>query len=264
MKHMKLFTILLCTMFIVQLSAQDERYVYGPVTGVSLDDMLAIAAQTFENNEVSTDNFNYSQGTIESTHYNFTILVTPYRCNILVKNTDKGVYLSFIDLQMKGSNGLYTDVASVLGKKTDKLMAAIGKEFEKIANDPAAVKEAKTKFYNDPRTHYLFFKKATELAADRWYENFMKDKTFSWDLKFSDIKKNESSKYEDYKYILTARYYTGSSLVGMGGLYIKLYTNDDSQAMAEKDSKVKVEGKCVGFKEYMGYFYIDFIEAAAN
>jgi hypothetical protein len=30
--------------------------------------------------------------------------------------------------------------------------------------------------------------------------------------------------------------------------------------MAEKDSKIKVEGKCVGFKEYMGYFYIDFIE----
>ena len=261
---MKIFTILLSMMLVEQSFAQDERYVYGPVSGVNLDDMLAIAAKTFEKNEVSTDNFNYSQGMIESTHYNFNILITPYRCNILVKNTDNGVYISFINLQMKGSNGLYTDVASVLGKKTDKLIAAIGKDFEKIANDPAAVEEAKTEFYNDPRTHYLFFKKATELAADRWYEMFMKDKTFSWDLKFSDIKKNESSKYGDYKYIVTARYYTGSSLVGMGGLYIKLYTNDDSEAMTEKNTKIKIEGKCVGFKEYMGYYYIDFIEAGAN
>ena len=88
----------------------------------------------------------------------------------------------------------------------------------------------------------------------------MSDKTFSWTLKFSDIKKNESTKYGDYKYIVTARYYSGSSLIGLGGLYIKLYTNDDSNAMTEIDTKVKIKGKCVGFKESMGYYYIDFVE----
>jgi len=160
---------------------------------------------------------------------------------------------------MKGSYG-YEDVSSVLGKKCDKLIAAIGKEFEGIADDPAQVKDAKTKFYNDPNTHYLFFKKATELAAERWYETFMKDKTFAWTLKFSDIKKNESTRHEELKYIVTARYYTGSSLVGMGGLYIKQYTNDDSNTMTEKGSKIKIKGKCVGFKEYMGYYYIDFVQ----
>ncbi len=260
MKHTKFLTFFLAMIFVTQTFAQDARYVYGPVSGLNLDDMLAIAAKTFENKEVKTERFNYSRGMILSTNYNFTILITPYRTKILVENTDDGVYLSFIDLQMKGSNGIYTDVASVLGKKTDKLMAAIGKDFEQIAEDPSAVKAAKTKFYNDPRTHYLFFKKATELAADRWYENFMKDKIFSWDLKFSDIKKNESTKYGDYKYIVTARYYTGSSLAGLGGLYVKLYTNDDSEAMTEKNSKIKIEGKCVGVKEYMGYYYIDFIQ----
>ena len=135
-----------------------------------------------------------------------------------------------------------------------------GQEFEGISEDPAEIKTAKTKFYNDPRTHYLFFKKATELAAERWYEKFMSDKTFSWTLKFSDIKKNESTKYGDYKYIVTARYYSGSSLIGLGGLYIKLYTNDDSNAMTEIDTKVKIKGKCVGFNESMGYYYIDFVE----
>ena len=257
---MKFFTILLSMLFVAQTFAQDARYVYGPVSGVNLDDMLAIASKVFDNKEVKTERFNYSRGMILSTNYNFTNMMTPYRTKILVENTDDGVYLSFIDLQMKGSNGIYTDVASVLGKKCDKLIKSIGQEFEGISEDPAEIKTAKTKFYNDPRTHYLFFKKATELAAERWYERFMKDKTFDWKLKFSDIKKNETSQYGEYKYIVTARYYSGSSIAGMGGLYIKLYTNSDENAMTEIGTKIKIKGTCVGFNESMGYYFIDFVE----
>ena len=255
----KLLVLMLSIFFVTQIYAQDARYNYGPITGINLDDMLAIAGKTFENKEVKTERFNYSRGMILSTDYNFTILVTPYRAKILVENTDNGVYISFIDLQMKGQYG-YTDVASVLGKKCDKLIKSIGEEFEGISDDPAEVERAKTKFYNDPRTHYLFFKKATELAAERWYERFMKDKTFDWMLKFSDIKKNETSQYGEYKYIVTARFYSGSSLAGMGGLYIKQYTNDDNNAMTEIGTKIKITGKCVGFNESMGYYFIDFIQ----
>ncbi len=253
-------TIVLSIFFVTQIFAQDARYVYGPVTGTNLDEMFAIAEKTFENNGVKTYNFNYSKGVIISSHYNFTVFVTPYRCNIEVKNTDQGVYISFIKLQMKGSNGLYKDVISVLGKKTNKLITAIGKDFERISKDPGQVKEAKIKFYNDPNTHYLFFKKATKLAAERWYDNFMKDKTFTWMLEFRDIRKNESARYKNYKYIVTARYYRGSSLTGTGGLYIKLYTNSDKNTMTEKNAKIEVKGKCVGFKEYIGYYYIDFVQ----
>jgi hypothetical protein len=256
----KLIVLMLSVFFVTQIFAQDARYNYGPITGINLDDMLAIASQTFDNKEVKTERFNYSRGMILSTNYSFTNMMSPYRTKILVENTDNGVYISFIDMQMKGSNGIYTDVASVMGKKCDKLIAAIGKEFEKISENPTQVKEAKTKFYNDPNTHYLFFKKATELAAERWYENFMQDKTFEWMLKFSDIKKNETSEFEEYKYIVTARFYTGSTLAGMGGLYIKQYTNDDSNAMTEIGTKIKITGKCVGFNESMGYYFLDFIQ----
>ena len=261
MKKITTFTLILSLILGIQTFAQDARYHYGPVAGINLDDMLAIAAKTFEKRGVKVNRFNYSRGMILSTNYNFTIMISPYRTKILVENTDDGTYLSFIDLQMKNSHGSWTDVASVLGKKTDKLMASIGKEFESIAKDPKQVEEAKTDFYNDPRTHYLFFKKATELAADRWYERFMKDKVFDWTLKFADIKKNEDKDFPDYKYVVTARYYTGSALsIGSGGLYVKLYTNDDSNMMTEKGTKIKVKGKCVGVKEYMGIYYIDFTQ----
>ncbi len=261
MKKFTVLTLVMTLLFSAPIFAQDARYHYGPVAGINLDDMLAIAAKTFENRGVKVDRFNYSRGMILSTNYGFTILVSPYRTKILVENTDDGVYLSFIDLQMKSSSGGWTDVASVLGKKTDKLMTAIGKEFEAIAKDPKQVEAAKTDFYNDPRTHYLFFKKATELAAERWYERFMKDKVFDWTLKFSDIKKNESKSFPDFKYVVTARYYTGSALsVGSGGLYVKLYTNDDSNMMTEKGTKIKVKGKCVKVHEYMGIYYIDFTQ----
>jgi hypothetical protein len=257
---MKFLTFFLSIAFFLQSYAQDARYTYGPVTGANLDDMLAIAAKVYDNNDIEVETFNYSQGTILSTHYNFTILISPYRAKILVNNTDDGVYLSLVELQMKGEYG-YKDVESVIGKKCDKLIKSFGKEFEKISEDPAEIEKAKIEFYNDPNTHYLFFKKATELAADRWYETFMKDKVFSWDLKFSDIKKNESSRHKEFKYIVTARYYTGSSLAGLGGLYVKLYTNSDSEAMTEKNSIINIEGKCVGFNENMGYYYINFIAA---
>jgi hypothetical protein len=260
MKKLKLLTLVLSIFFWTQIFAQDAKYVYGPVTGISLDDMFAIAEKTFENKDVKTEKFNYLRGFIISSPYNFTVLVSQYRSDIEVKNTDDGVYISFINLQMKGSSGRYEDVASVFGKKPKKLIAAIGKNFEAISKNPDEIKEAKVKFYNKPHTHYLFFKKATDLAAERWYENFMKDKSFVWMLDFSDIKKNESSRHKDYKYIVTARYYSGSSLVGTGGLYIKLYTNDDKNTMTEKGTKIEVKGKCVGFKEYMGYYYIDFLQ----
>ena len=261
MRKFKLLTLAFSMLFMTQIFAQDARYVYGPVTGINLDDMFAIAEKTFETREVKTDKFNYAKGVILSSNYNFTVIVSTYRCDIEVKNTPNGAYVSLVNLQMKNSNGRYEDVNSVLGKKTDKLVAAIGKEFEQISNDPAQIKEAKIAFYNDPHTHYLFFKKATELAAERWYESFMKDKEFTWTLGFRDIKKNESTKYGDYKYVVTARYYTGSSLTGTGGLYIKLYTNDDKNAMSEIGTKIEVTGKCVGYREYMGYFYIDFVQA---
>jgi len=257
MKNMKTLTLFLSMTFFLQIFAQDATCVYGPVQGINLDDMFAVASKTYQDNGVTTDKFNYSQGVIVSTSYKFTVLVSEFRADIEVKNTDNGAYISFVDMQMKGSSG-WEDVTSVLGKKPNKLIKSIGEDFEKISKDSDEIKAAKKSFYDDPNTHYLFFKKATELAADRWYENFMKDKTFSWDLKFSDIKKNESKKFEAYKYVVTARYYPGSSLTGMGGLYVKLYTNSDDLAMAEKNSKVKIEGKCVGFKEYMGYYYIDF------
>ena len=209
--------LILSTFFGTQIFAQDARYNYGPVTGINLDDMFAIAAKTFENNSLKTDKFNYSKGVILSTRYNFTVFMTPYRCNVEVKNTANGVYISLVNLQMKNSHGLYTDVTSVLGKKTNKIIAAIGKDFERISKNPSQIKEAKTKFYNDPNTHYLFFRKATELAAERWYDNFMKDKTFAWMLDFRDIKKNDSPLYKNYKDVVTARYYPGSSLGGIGG-----------------------------------------------
>jgi len=260
MKKFKLLTLVLSISFLTQISAQDAKYVYGPVTGISLDDMFAVAEKTFEDNDVKTEKFNYSKGIIISSNYNFTVLVSEYRSDIEIKNTDNGIYISFVNLQMKGSNGLWTDVASVLGKKCNKLITAIGKDFEEISNSPEEIEAAKVEFYNDPHTHYLFFKKATELAADRWYENFMQDKSFVWMLDFSDIKKNESTKHKEFKYIVTARYSTGSSLVGTGGLYIKLYTNDDKNTMTEKGTKIEVKGKCVGFKESTGYYFIDFLQ----
>lgn len=259
MKKIKILGMFLIALTL-QSFAQDARYVYGPVTGINLDDMFAIADQVFQNNETKTEKFSYSGGVIHSSNYNFLILISEYRCNIEVKNTDKGAYISFINLQMKNSNGSYTDVASVLGKKTNKLIAAIGKEFEAISKDADKIEVAKQTFYNDPNTHYLFFKKATELATERWYEKFMKDKTFKWMLSFTDIKSNESTSFADYKYVVTARYYIGSSLVGTGGLYVRLYTNDEKHMMTEKGTKINVEGKCVGFKEYMGTYYINFVQ----
>jgi len=210
-----------------QIFAQDAKYSYGPVTGINLDDMFAIAEKTFENKEVKTDKFSYAKGIIISSHYNFVILISNYRADIEIKNTENGVYISFVSLQMQKSSGGYTDIVSVMGKKAQKLITAIGKDFEKISKNPDQIEAAKLHFYNEPYTHYLFFKKATDLAADRWYDSFMKDKSFTWNLNFSDIKKNESTKYSEFKYIVTSRYNTDSSLIGMGGLYIKLYTNDD-------------------------------------
>ncbi len=260
MKNLKLIAIVLTLIFAGQVFAQDAKYSYGPVTGIGLDDMFAIAEKTFENKEVKTDKFSYSKGIIISSNYNFIILISNYRADIEIKNTDNGVYISFINLQMQSSSGGYTDIASVMGKKAQKLINAIGKDFESISKDPQQIEDAKTKFYNEPHTHYLFFKKATDLAADRWYESFMKDKTFTWMLSFSDIKKNEGTRNPEYKYIVTSRYNTNSSLIGMGGLYIKQYTNDDKHAMTEKGTKVNISGKCVGFKESSGYYFIDFIQ----
>ena len=51
---MKFFTLLLSMLIVTQSFAQDARYNYGPITGVNLDDMLAIASKTYENKEVKT------------------------------------------------------------------------------------------------------------------------------------------------------------------------------------------------------------------
>lgn len=252
--------ILLLFVFVSNVFAQDAQYVYGPITGVTLDDMFAVANKTFANNSLKTEKFVYSKGVIESSAYDFVVLINEYRCNIEIKNTDAGVYISFVNLKVK-SEGRYQDAAMVLGKKPKKLIAAIGKEFENIAGDASAINDAKTLFYNDPATHHLFFAKATDLAVDRWYEKYLKDKSFTWLMEFRDIDKNETELHTDYKYILTGRYYKGSSLVGSEGIYVRLFTNDDQHTMTDKGEKIDISGKCVGFKESgLGYYLIDFVQ----
>ncbi len=72
--------------------------------------------------------------------------------------------------------------------------------------------------------------------------------------------KKELKECTDFKYIVTARYSSGSSLIGTGNLYIKLYTNDDKNTMTEKGTKIEVQGKCVGFRESTGSYFIDFLQ----
>lgn len=260
MKNFKLLTAVAFLFISMNLMAQDAKYFYGPVNGVSLDDMLAIGEKVFKNKDVNVESFNYNKGVIESSYYSFNVLVSAYRARIEIKNSDKGVYISFTDLQLKNSSGRFEEAGMILGKKPNKLIAAIGKDFEKISKDTKATAEAKKAFYNNPHTHYLFFRKATDLAVDRWYENFMQEKEFTWMLEFRDIKKNETKQHPEYKYIVTAKYHTGSSLIGDGGLYIELFTNDDKNTMSEKGAKIEINGKCDSFKKMLGNYYIDFVQ----
>lgn len=258
-KFRTILAVAIC-MLAFNMRAQESQYVYGPINGINLDDMFAIGEKTFDKNGVKTEVFNYSKGVLTSSNFNFTVLINEYRCNIEIKNTDKGIYLSFVNLQMKSSNGTYQDIGSIMGKKPDKLIHAIGSDFETISKDPDQVKTAKINFYNKPHTHFLFFQKATDLAADRWYGSFMKDRSFAWLLEFSDIKKNETGSCQDKPYVVTAKYQTGTSLMGSGGLFVRLYTNDDKYTMTDKGSRVEIEGKCIGFNKDLGVCYIDFIQ----
>ena len=80
----KIIVLMLSVFFVTQIYAQDARYNYGPISGINLDDMLAIAAKTFENKEVKTERFNYSRGMVLSSNYNFTEFLAKFH------NANKG------------------------------------------------------------------------------------------------------------------------------------------------------------------------------
>ncbi|MBK7940275.1 MAG: SHOCT domain-containing protein [Flavobacteriales bacterium] len=62
---------------------------------------------------------------------------------------------------------------------------------------PDSVQRAKDWFYTNLRVNACFFETATELAGQRWFEAYLRDKAVQWTLPFDDVKANT---VEGYKY----------------------------------------------------------------
>jgi hypothetical protein len=243
-------SILLTLGATVALSASAQRKksptVYTPLTGVSTEEVLPVAAYMIKT---------YYKGDIDYLAWGDRHLRSYWINYYWGLGTQCHLKANF---KVDASNGLEiimdpvemydTDSHRWIGAREDKRELNIKIEMVEHIRArlavPDSVQKAKDWFYTDLRVNACFFETATELAGQRWFEAYLRDKAVQWTVPFDDVKANA---VEGYKY---AEHYSADisntaldpNADVVKRFQIVKYTNSDKNVMSSKGSNLKVSG----------------------
>ena len=81
-------------------------------------------------------------------------------------------------------------------KKEKNLKTELTNLIRATLEKPDEVKKCQDWFYKDLYINSRFFEHATELAGNRWFDNYLKDRLVKWKATFNDIKNNPDNNYK--------------------------------------------------------------------
>ena len=251
-KILSLFVIvaLITTPSYAGFFSKKKKIIYKPVTNLTFDEAFAVAKCYLDKHKLLVHDFQYAKGVLTSSYLPFSDLLIEKRARIKFFYKDNLLNIELIDMQEKDNSGFWINNSTCLTHKPEKIKAAIAKELQEIANNPDTVNKCKERFFSDIDIHFIFLQHATEVAAKRWFEKYMKDREFSIPLSFEDLKENKSGNYKQYKYKLLGEYnpqgtmFSKETKTSSNRILVTLYTNSDKYVMASKGDKIQIFGKC--------------------
>jgi hypothetical protein len=241
---------------------------YSPLTGVQADDAWAIAKTIIDEENCILEEFDYGRGTMKAGYVTFNDFLIKMRAKLLFKFKNNVLDADLVEMESKEDDSWRKDAGAIF-KGPKKIRLRIGKRMKEINSDPALLNTCREKVFSQVELHYMFLKNATELAAERWIEKFMKGKIFEWTVTFDNIEKNKNSRYKKFKFE-ESYFYGGKGAMeaedslldrlSFNNFYINIYTNSDKNVLMQKDSKVKIAGTCMAVTHGTDSFFVEIVE----
>jgi hypothetical protein len=254
--------LMMLTCFSIHTNAQKSKAEYSAILNTSIDECFPhAAAQIIYGYKIPLEEFNYANGRMLSSWFIYYRGLLKYRCKFLMTIDQQNTFdIETIDIQMESSSDgkWLSSTKSALSKKEDKIRTAFIDGIRKALKNENMCKQNKDWFFKDPYINKLFFEKATDLAADRWFEAHLKNQNVKWELTFTNVEKY-TGKNNNYSYIEHYSHNPENPLSSnelMGNFYISKYTDSDKNVLTPKNKKLKVEGYCRSLKYHTGNFYI--------
>jgi hypothetical protein len=241
------------------------------ISDVGQEEVWPLVYDILQANKLAISDFNYGQNTLVSDYFYFADLLHRYRTKFTFKYED--FILTIINTNIEQFNkDNNTWFANPLFQKKKKFIQARESMIDYIKQSIQNAEHmmfVKTQFYTNLNVTHKFFEHATELAGNRWFENYLKDKQITWKLTFTDLKENKS---EQYKYIETYFYAPNNSVMGsISSLFdtrfsINKYTNSDKNVFTAKGTTSDVTGYCqrLIYNRAKNIFYILITDEATS
>jgi len=263
MKKVTIIIAVLCLFLADATMAQKrKKNDWQGINNVTLEQGFPAAYEVLKTYGLGLDVFAYGQKRMKSTFYIYSrgILEGQARARILVSIDDGNrMDIQFVDFQEENNGYWVEGGAALFSKKERKTRNEMGKKIEAIVNDPASLNTSAEAFFKDLSVNRAFFATATELAGDRWFEKYLKNRQISWMVVFDDIQKNKDS--DDYQYKEEFSYNTEATIGSASSFTpfkVVKYTNMDANVLVSTGSRLKVTGYCrqLIYDNFMGFYLI--------
>jgi hypothetical protein len=243
----KIFYLLFTLISLNSFSQKDnEVLVYKPIYNTNLEESFPMAAVLIGNLELSLEEFDYGKKRLKSSWYEYYSGISRYRAKFLFTiDGNNTLNLDLVETQWwYSSKGVWESSSGGFFKKADKIRAAVIETVRIGLSEEDIKKQNKDWFFKDLMITTLFFERATELAGERWFELYLKDKKIEWNVTFVDIEKNNASNGYKYleKYIYTTNLTVFDINLEKSKFFIFKYTNSDATVLAQKGDMKMVNG----------------------
>lgn len=242
---------------------QKQKLEYSPVTNTNLEKAFPIGTKMLmESLGLGLYEFDYGNSTLKSSYYEYYRGITRHRGRWQLTIDENGTLeIQIVDIQWwYGSQSRWDDTGEGLfSKKEVNLRAAFSEDLRKNLENEELIKSAQNWFFANLEVNSKFYESATDLAGDRWFENYLKDKEVNWNLTFIDIEKNTNSK-SNFRYkeifIFGTKLALGSISFENNRFFITKYTNKDHNVLSKKGDSKNISGYCRSIEYSHSKFHV--------
>ncbi|MCI4667587.1 MAG: hypothetical protein MRZ79_05445 [Bacteroidia bacterium] len=214
-----------------------KKLKYTPVENITREDAWPIVALLIKNQRLGVERFDYGKGELLTTYLEYKKGFIPNRGKLLFNLNQGKLEIRVVQLQLKDAQTKKwkPTAPDPLFPKEKQIKAEMAEKVRLIQANDETKKQALETFSYDLYFHQSFYKTATELAGELWFDQFLKEKKLAWTATLDNIKKSEQ---EGYKFEELLSYSKNNKL------QIKRYTNSDANAFTNTGDKIKIQGIC--------------------
>ena len=243
----------------VSIKALFQPIPYYPITFDNSKDIYPAVIAGFNQHGVKIKKMNIltneymSDYSIVNNYYKIQMDVFPIKDTL---HTRVNKVLTYYEAEKKWSESILS-----AGLSENQFGSKFLNTVKQVLDNDSLYSKIKDNLLNSFDFNFTIMENMTEVAREKWINENLKNRTYSWELNMDEFEHNKSEIFQNYKY--TARFhYTvneGTFLLS-DKIYLRLYTNDASLAKYSLNSTVQASGKLKELtRDVLGmnyYFYL--------